>query len=356
VDSAAQHLKGRTLAGGWYVEERVLLPDSHTGSAFSVGYIVRNADNQRGFLKAFDYVLAFAGGDPTTELNMLTTAYLAERDLIQWCNGKGLSRIVRSLAADTTRVEGYSPNLVNYLIFEAADQDARLTMAQADPADQVPRLGLAHHAAVALVQLHSNAVTHQDVKPSNLLVWNHGDSQNRTSRYNGKLGDLGCAHKPDLPSPHDEKPIVGDRAYVTPEQLYKCPVSMVQPLRRQANDMFMFGNLLVYLMASVTYNELLFSELDPSQHWKQFGGTFEDVLPGLVDAHGRVLVTLRTVLLPQIVDELVKMIGQLCNPDPTRRGDPVAISRGQNPYDLRRFVTRLDLLKARAEIEVRSAS
>ena len=105
-----------------------------------------------------------------------------------------------------------------------------------------------------------------------MVVWT--DSLDRsasgTSLYEGKLADLGCAHVPGRPSPHDSNPIAGALFYAAPEQLYECEKSRADRRNLQAADLFMLGNLIVFLMTGVTYNELFYRELDDSQHWKNW--------------------------------------------------------------------------------------
>jgi eukaryotic-like serine/threonine-protein kinase len=344
TDSAAYQLSGLRLDGGWVVGDRRELPVDQTGGAYSIGYTVRNDSGEEGFLKALDYSEALAGPDPARELQRLTVTFNAERDLLEWCGSRGLNRIVRALASGTTRVPGASPEVVNYLIFEVADGDARSAVTSRNPSDQLPMIWLAHNAAAAMSQLHVKLVMHQDVKPSNLLVWD------RPEELRGKLGDLGSAYVEGRPAPHDEKLIAGDFAYASPELLYECSKSIGSPRRRQAGDIFMLGNLIVFLLVTVPYSGILNCNLDANQCWRRWTGSFEEVLPGLVDAHGRVLSTIRGALLAEFAEPMVSIIDELCHPDPARRGDPIARRHGQNPYDLGRYVTKLDLIYKRAKI------
>ena len=346
TDTAAFKLEGKELDDGWTVEHRIDMPFDGTGGAYSVGYRARHTSGAVGFLKAFDYSAALDDDDPARELERVTATFNAERDLLEWCGSRGLRRIVRALAAGTTHVEGEAPPVVSYLIFEWADGgDSRSHVSERDPADQVPMIWLAHDAAAALLQLHGAGVMHQDVKPSNLLVWNGKRIPS------GKLGDVGCAYMPGRPVPHDEKLVAGDAAYSAPELVYSCPLRSARVQRRQAGDVFMLGNLIVFLLVSVPYTGIMYSCLDPSEHWLTWEGEFEDVLPGLIDAHGRSLVRLREALHRDFGDSIVGIVDELCHPDPDRRGDPVSRRKGLNPYDLRRYVTRLDLIYRRAQIE-----
>jgi hypothetical protein len=168
------------------------------------------------------------------------------------------------------------------------------------------------------------------------------------------MSDLGCAHIPGRPSPHDDDPIAGDSFYASPEQLYRCPERLSDRRHRQAADMFMLGNLIVYLMTGVTFNELLYKELDDTQHWSNWDAGYDDVLPGLVDAHGRALARFEVHLLADL-QPLREVIDHLCHPDPIQRGDAIARRRQHNPFNLERFVTRLNLIGERAAASARAS-
>jgi len=181
-----------------------------------------------------------------------------------------------------------------------------------------------------------------------MVVWNQtASSTSKGPHYEGKLTDLGCAHVPGRPSPHDENLIAGSIFYAAPEQLYGAPVRISDRWHRQACDIFMLGNLVVYLMTGVTYNELLYHELDDTQHWKNWGGSFDDVLPALIDSHGRALARFESHLL-NTLEPVRDVVDHLCHPDPRQRGDAISRRRNQNPFNLERFVTRLNLIGERA--------
>jgi len=341
-NTAAYRLSGLVLAGGWNVLERIDLPPGKTGSAFSVGYRVERSDGHRGFLKAFDYAAALASDDPAREFESLTSRYNAERDLLEHCGVRRLTRIVRALESGTIRVSGAQPDAVSYLIFELADGDARDVVSATDSADHAPMLRLAHQAAVGVAQLHGVGGAHQDLKPSNLLVWIAG------AEPEAKLGDLGCAYLKGRPAPQDEDRVAGDPGYAAPEQLYEWNNELPAAHQRIAADMFMFGGLICFLLTSVPYNGLLRMNLDRTFGWSEWQGSFSEVLPALVDAHGMATGRLGEVLDEAVGPDVAEVVWQLCHPDPTVRGDPRARRLGHNPFALERYVSRLNLIHRRA--------
>lgn len=349
-DTAAYRLSGTLLSGGWRVLERIEMPQGKTGGACSVGYRVERPDGQQGFLKAFDYAAAFAADDPPREFASLTNRYNAERDLLDHCGDRKLDRVVRALDSGTTRVPDVQPNAVSYLIFELADGDARDAVSAADAADHAPMLRLAHQAAVGVSQLHSIGGAHQDLKPSNLLVWHAGIDPE------AKLGDLGCAYLQGRPAPQDDDPLAGDPGYAAPEQLYYGESPLPAAQRRIAADMFMFGGLISFLLTGVPYSGLLRMHLDRTFGWTCWQGTFVEVLPALVDAHGMATCRLEGVLDRAIAGDVGEVIWQLCHPDPELRGDPKARRLGHNPFGLARYVSRLNLLHRRASYDARRSA
>jgi hypothetical protein len=155
------------------------------------------------------------------------------------------------------------------------------------------------------------------------------------------------------PAPHDGHEVAGDCAYAAPEQLYGAGDRLPERYRRYAADMYMLGNLLCFLMTTVTYSTLLYGHLDDSQHWRHYAGSFDQVLPGLVDAHGQALRRVRGALHRALADDVVQLLDELCYPDPRLRGDPTARGLGHSPYRLERFVSRLDCLHRKASIKAR---
>lgn len=91
---------------------------------------------------------------------------------------------------------------------QPADGDVRNHLAVAEKIELAWLLRSLHHVATGLYQLHSARVAHQDLKPSNILVFDKKLS---------KVSDLGSASIREVPSPRDEAPFAGDSTYAPPE-------------------------------------------------------------------------------------------------------------------------------------------
>ncbi|MBB4383256.1 hypothetical protein [Bradyrhizobium sp. SBR1B] len=103
--TAAEQLVGMTLDGGWKVVNKIAhVPSS--GGMFSVPYVVADKDGKEHFLKALDFSDAFNAPDPARALQNLTSAYNHERDVLEHCRDRRLSRVVLAVTHGYAQVPG----------------------------------------------------------------------------------------------------------------------------------------------------------------------------------------------------------------------------------------------------------
>jgi serine/threonine protein kinase len=333
INDPAHHLLGRVLDGNWRVVERVEKRTGDTGGCFSVGYRVEDASGRSAFLKALDYSRALRGAELAVLMRAMTEGYLFERRVLDECERRGMSRIVRVLAAGTVVDEDFMHS-VDYLVFEPADGDVRRALDAIGNFDTAWALTVCHHAAVAVQQLHAAGLAHQDVKPSNVLTF---------GQWLAKLGDLGRSSQRGVAAPHDEEPVRGDPVYAPPELLY----GQVNPdwsVRCQACDLYLLGSLILFIFTRTQTTAEILRRLPVALKPYPFGEPYPAVLPYVVNAFDEVADNFAAQLEGQRAAELVDHFRALCHPDPAQRGDPVQRRRGQNPYDLRRLISRLDVL------------
>jgi len=343
MQNAAESLVGVSLDDGWKVVEKINLDHNGTGGNFCFAYRVQNSDGRKGFLKALDYSRAFQSADPARALQELTSAYNFERDILDLCEKSRMSKIVLALGHGTTRLDGFPIPNVDYLIFEEASGDVRRHLARQVEVKDSVRLRIVHHIALGISQLHSKMIAHQDLKPSNVLIFNDD------SGTSGKIGDLGRATSPQIPSQVDSFDIAGDPTYAPPEQQYRAtPVDYLD--RRLGCDVYQLGSMLSFMFTGNHINTLVQMEIYPEHNCFNWRGTYAEVLPYLKDTYVRVIQRIRELCCHELRDEIAPMIGYLCHPDVKERGHPLARRLQKNVFSLDRVVSKLDLLSRRMEI------
>ncbi len=346
AQNAALHLAGVTLDGGWTVGSPNKFDQDHTGGIFSVTYSVTRADGIQGFLKVLNLKEALESDDLVDTLSRISAEFRAERDLCEMCGTKRLSRVVTAITHGEVKVPGFVIGTVPYIIFEQATHDVRVALSRAKQIDVVIKLEYAHSLATGVRQLHQIGVAHQDIKPSNVLVF-----PVLANRAVGKVADLGRAYRVDAESPHDNLLIPGDRSYAPPEQQYRHRFDD-PAIRRFAADLYQLGSLITFMFTGRTMNTFLTINLAQHHRWAYYGDTYQSVVPYLDEAYERALGQIEAELPSIIAADLIRIIRYLCEPDASLRGHPAARRQaGGSGFALERTVSELDLLVRRAAIE-----
>jgi len=337
--SAADQLEGRNLEGGWIVMRKISLPLQATGGLFSVGYEIQKKNGDKAFLKALDFSGAFAEEQPMLALQAMAASYNFERQVLEKC--KGLSHVVAAIGDGTLRIpEARRYPDVPYLIFEMADGDLRKFLDISKNFDNAWALRCLHSICVGLEQLHGKGVAHQDLKPSNVLIFNGKES---------KIGDFGKAALREQSAPHDHEAVAGDKAYAPPELLYDAIAASDWNCRRYGCDMYLVGSLLVFVFSRITLTSAILSKMHVAHRPGSWGGTFVDIMPYLRNAFDETVIEFQQQLPPSL-SELIAVVRQLGDPDPKRRGHPFDQIGHRSQYSLERYVGIFDRLAKRAEL------
>jgi len=282
--------------------------------------------------------------DPARALQAMTEAYNFERDLLEKCKDTRLDRIVLSLDDGSVNVDpSNQAGIVQYIIFELADGDVRKHLTSFVEFELSWVLRSLHHLAVGLYQLHRKDIAHQDLKPSNALVFREDGT---------KIGDLGRAAYRGHQAPHENFEIAGDPSYAPPELLYgHVPADWSQ--RRFGCDLYLLGSMVVFFFTGLGITSIMLQYLDDSQHWLNWKGSFHEVMPYLRDAFNKSVILFLENVPDDLQTELSPMVRQLCDPDPDLRGHPLnRANRLMNPYSLERYVSSFNLLARKAELRM----
>lgn len=352
-DNAAHSLLGRELKNGWTVSEKIEPKAGSTGGFFSVCYVVTR-DEEKAFLKALNFQAFFQmfRGRPIVEIiNEQTNAYKFERDLLLRCKKNKLSKVSLVIDEGEENLDGYTIPNVPYLIFEMSDGDVRSQMNFSKDVEITWKLQSLHNVAVGIKQLHSVNIAHQDLKPSNILLYDDG--------VVSKVGDLGRSLCSEIEAPHENGgDFPGDLNYAPPEFLYRY-IDPDWNFRVRSTDMYLFGSLIVFYFSGANMTALIGKNLDPQFKWTKWRGTFKEVHDYLVDAFYKALKEFKySINDNELSIELSSIIEYCCFPIPDQRGHPKAIwqngSRNPSQFDFQRLISKFDLLYRKAEYKFKN--
>jgi serine/threonine protein kinase len=336
-------LEGLTLPGGWVVGPLIPKKLNTSGGNFCQRYSVKSQSGDIAFLKALDFHEAFESAkDVTSVIERITVLFNYEKDLLTECRDRNMDRVVKAIESGSIRIDPDDPlSLVPYLIFEWANVDIRVHLD--DASLTLPlwwKLRSLHHVATGLKQLHGADIVHQDLKPSNVLIF-----QTQTVAQVSKVADLGRASRLGFPSPFDSDLWAGDYNYAPPEVHY----SFIEPewaKRRIASDLYMLGGLVSFVFSKTTSIASLLSAL-PVEFWpSNWGSSFDDVLPYLLNAFAETVDQFAQTIPAKIHNDLLPVFRQLNHPDPRQRGFP-GVRMNRNA--LERYLSKLDLMAYRAK-------
>jgi eukaryotic-like serine/threonine-protein kinase len=345
-DNAAHNLLGHTLGTGWKVIEKITKPIGSTGSFFSVCYKVEK-DDEICFLKAFDFAkfqmisdMEDPGRSRVDIIGDMIKAYQYERDLSELCRNRHVTKVAFVKEAGEETVNGFTYSFVPYLIFDLADGDVRSQLSFTNKLDFAWKMGSLHDIAVGLKQLHYIDVSHQDLKPSNLLLFNKKT----------KLGDLGRALCKELnDGPYRGRAFTGDNNYAPPEIMYGY-FDADWYKRVYATDCYLLGSMVVFYIAGISMSALLMSNIPENFRVDKWRGGFEEVKPYILDAFTKSLCEFEKNIDNDFFrKELKQIVEHLCYPMPEKRGHPKNIITQGSNFNLERFVSKFDYLHEKAE-------
>ncbi len=235
-------------------------------------------------------------------------------------------------------VEASDPYFVPYLVFELCEQgDIRRHKRMSDP-KLAWRLRIFHGVCVGVKQLHSKDIVHQDLKPSNVLVF---------ETHKSKLADFGRSSQKGTKADMDDH--CGDVSY-TPIELQYHHVDSDWDIRRKGADLYMLGALFAFLAANVHFFGLVLSRIPASHHPRNWRGTYAGVLSVVRATTYDAITEVVDALPEELRNDSCNILQWLCDPEPTLRGHPTTRSqRHTDRFALERIISAADLLARKAE-------
>lgn len=323
----ASRLEGKQIEK-WKVKKKRIKDNIDKSGAFSTCYTVEDIKGNVAFMKTFNYVYALrAVGASADRLKELLDCFLYERDLLNFCREHKMRRVVTAIDyGEYTEPSDSIP--VPYLVFELAQGDLHKIRALNNP-DLAWKLKAFHGALVGLAQLHKANIAHQDIKPSNILIFGNEIS---------KISDLGSATQKGNESNLD----IINLLY-GPIELHYSYYSSDWNTRRFGADFFMMGGILTYLITDSVFLSLMLSKIDNDFHPTNFGGTYKEALPYVMKAYYETLDEIEHLLKPEIKEDLYLVISELTHPIPEKRGNPQHLSiRRHRQFSLEKYISIID--------------
>lgn len=356
--NAAFDLVGHTIADGWLVTSR--LPrrgepgtDHMTGGHFSVGYIATKG-GKKAFVKAIDVQGVLEDRSSNLKLvdrlKLMSDNHTFESTLLETCKKAKLDRVIQVLASDEIDIPNSRHGIpVPYIMLEMADGDVRKAIDASQKIDNAWKFRVLHNVAVGLQQLHRAAIAHQDLKPSNVLVFMEGNVL-------AKIGDLGRSSRKGTAADHDGEEVPGAVAYAPPEQIFGIRPERWED-RREGCDVYHLGTLAAFLFTGRIVSVDLANAIPPDMRPYLWGGLsgcdYETALPILKRALAEFVADCQTALPVWAAEEFSQIILSACDPDWRVRGDAKARQSLANNIGIDAYVSRFDRLAKSAAIKMR---
>lgn len=340
----ASNLSGIVI-NGWTVLDK-LSKVGTSGGAFSSGYKVKHADGRIAFMKAVNIGYAMTmfmrpGTSRNDVLNEITERFKHERTLLEACKEKRLDRIVVPIESGEYDDPAYD-YFVPYLIFEYCEGgDIRRQTSKMSAPGLEWRLRVFHGVCVGLQQLHRNGISHQDLKPSNVLI---------TESDFSKIADLGCATTGQPNTMFSTPNHWGDDGYCPIEYRYNYFLPDSKS-RQRAGDFYMLGGILTFLISNINVFAQVIHDLPPAFYPRAWTRNYSDALPALRSSTYSVVDKIIATSPGSLRPAIKEMLLWLCEPDPSARGHPDTVTQAfGDRYSLERIISAADVLAKKARI------
>ena len=342
----AYQLTGVTIPGGWLLKERYVKEKKDDRRQFSVQYLAEK-DGKEYFVKVIYIEKALKGCDLTDMTKILEqqlAAFNYEKELLERCRDRSLSKIVRVIEASAIPSGELTVFPIPFLVFEKADGDVRKYIKFQDEVDFAWKLKSLHDIATGIEQLHTMQVIHQNLKPSKILQF----------KKDSKISDIGKSKTFTGTGFNDENLLNGDMAYAPLEMLPQF--TFLRPTEwldmNLATDSYELGNLMTFYFSGMNMTGMLIERLNKIGMTSRT--TNMEMKAYLDICYDDCIETIKKEIeYEEFRDDIGQMIFELCNPDPNKRNDPKTLRERGSNFVLRRYITKLDLLQGKAELRIR---
>lgn len=328
----ASRLEGKRL-GKWFVKTKRKKTEADNSGYWSTCYTVEDENGNIAFLKAYNYIYAFQTVNSADVLRFMTENFTYERDLLKFCSDHRMTRVVTAIDSEEYSEPGEIVP-VPCLVFEIAQGNLNAHRSINNP-NLTWKLKSFHSSLVGLSQLHRARIVHQDIKPSNILVFGNNIS---------KISDLGSATQYNNDSYWCKDTHCGDLRYAPIELLYRY-FSSDWDTRRLGADLFMMGGILTYLITDSNFISLMFAKIPDDFKAKNFGGSYKEAIPIIMKSYYETLEEI-SPLIPEVIrTNLITIISELSHPIPEKRGNPQNFNIVRHrQFSLDRYISIIDRL------------
>ena len=345
---ACKDLLGKNVAGWFVINEIDNSSFKHEGwLSFTVEKGAR-----KGFMKVLDFEYCHNKQLPVGEkrsefIERMTSTFNYEEKIAAICAGSHMANVIHYLDSGEVEFSGYFIGTVSFIVFESSEGNIKSYLDFSPKVDEasslkvlIEKLKAIHQVACGVKQLHSKSIAYHNLTPDNIEVFENSSLFKLSNLHHTR------SQIPDIPSPESYTLFNGDWTFAPPEAFFPYRLPKKEESYYQI-DTFMLGNLLVYYLTSLNLTGLISYNLLPNslKDWASQGATFEEVLPDIVNAYHKSLSSIKyQIVLEEIREPLINLIGYLCYPDPAKRGHPGNFKENMSNSDLQRVITKLNVI------------
>lgn len=114
--------------------------------------------------------------------------------------------------------------------------------------------------------------------------------------------------------------------------------------------------MIASIFTTIAMTPLMTMGMQSAHHWMRWRGSWEDALVFLRPAFSEAVDYVGNEIPAYYRDPLCPALAQLCDPDPSTRGDPKERRLGGNTFQLHRYVSLFNRLARRAEYEMTASN